>query len=172
VLDVKRLATLFIPLLVLSACSGVEGDVALEEQLDSDDRSDFVDGVVEGAQGVILRDEAQCWSDAVIATGATPDDLDRWSDDPLAPGSAEYLALLNDCIDPAAEAAVPIEGLIKTSFIDGLVQGGLTNDQAECVLDGLASAGFDGRDMFLSGVLPEVQDELGAGFAEAADSCI
>lgn len=108
----------------------------------------------------------------MIATGATPNDLDQWSEDPLAPGGADYLALLNDCIDPAAEAEVPIEGLIKTSFVDGLVQGGLTSDQAECVLDGLASAGFDGRDLFLSGILPEGQDELDAGFAEAADGCI
>jgi hypothetical protein len=108
----------------------------------------------------------------VIATGATPDDLDQWSEDPLAPGGADYLALLNDCIDPAAEAVVPVEGLIKTSFVDGLVEGGLTNDQAECVLDGLASAGFDGRDLFLSGILPEVEDELGAWFATAADGCL
>jgi hypothetical protein len=172
VLGMKRSVVLLIPLLILGACSGVDGDVALEEQLDSDGRSDFVEGIMQGAQGMILRDEAQCWSDAVVASGATPDDLDRWADDPLSAAGIDYSLLLADCIDPAADVQVPIEGLMRTSFLGGLTEGGLTSVQAECVLDGLDAAGFGGRDLFLSGVLPEAQTALGDAFDALFGDCI
>lgn len=172
VFDVQRFAVLLLPLLVLTACSGLDEDTALDEQLDSGDRSDFVDGVVEGAGGIIVRSEAQCWSDAVIATGATPADLDRFADDPLAPASARYTELLAECVDPGIDADVPIDGAVRTAFLDGLELGGLTTDQAECVLDGLEVAGFDGRDLFLAGVLDDAQTELSAGLDEVAVGCL
>jgi hypothetical protein len=172
VLDMKRPVALFVPLLILGACSGIDGDVALEEQLDSDGRSDFVDGVMQGAEGMILRDEAQCWGDAIVAAGATPDDLDRWADDPLSATGTDYSTLLADCIDPEADLEVPIEGLMRTSFLGGLEEGGLTSIQAECVLDGLEAAGFGGRDLFLSGVLPEAQTALGDAFDALFGDCI
>jgi hypothetical protein len=170
----KRLAGLLLAVLAVTACSGIDRDKALDEQLDSGDRSDFVDGLVEGAGGIIVRSEAQCWSDAVIATGATPADLERFGDDPLAPSSAEYAALLAECVDPGLDvgADVPIEGEVRAGFLEGLELGGLTSVQAACVLDELADAGFDGRDLFLAGVLPEAQTELIAGFDQAAVGCL
>jgi len=163
---------MFVPLLVVSACSGVDKDVALDEQLDEDDRGDFVDGVVEGAGGIIVRSEAQCWSDAVIDSGATPADLELFAADPLAPAAAQYAELLIACVDPDVEVDVPVEGVVRTAFLDGLGQGGLSDDQATCFLDGLVANGFDGRDLFMAGVSPDAASALSASLDEVAAGCL
>ncbi len=170
---VKRLAVLMIPILAFTgACSKLDEDVALDEQLDDGDRDDFVSGVVEGAGGVILVDEAQCWSDAVLASGATPADLDRFSNDPLSADAAQYTGLLVDCVDPTADVDVPIEGTVRTSFLAGFTGAGLTDEQAVCVLEGLIAEGVDGRDLFLAGLLPDVGAQLTATVDAVAPTCL
>lgn len=170
---VKRLIAAVIPILaVTGACSRLDSDVALDEQLDDGGRDDFVSGVVEGAGGVILVGEAQCWSDAVLATGATPADLDRFAADPLSADASQYTGLLIDCIDPAAEVDVAIEGDVRTSFLGGLTRAGLTDEQANCVLDGLIAEGVGGRDMFLAGLLPELSGDLTDTLDAVAPACL
>lgn len=168
----KRLVAVFLPLLVLGACSGIDKDVALDDQLDDDDRGDFVDGVVEGAGGIIVRSEAQCWSDAVIDSGATPADLELFAADPMAPAAAQYTELLTECIDPDVDIDVPVDGDVRTAFIEGLAAGGLTDAQANCFLDGLVADGFDGRDLFMAGVSSEAQAELSATLDKIAVDCL
>ena len=61
-----------------------------------------------------------------------------------------------------------LEGDFRDSLVGGLAQAGLTDDQSRCAIAELIDGGVDARDVFLAGVVEELQ----AGFGEQVQAAI
>jgi hypothetical protein len=158
--------------LVLTACGGgLDEDEALADQLDGDDRSEAIEGVVEGAGGVLTESEATCWVDEILASGATPADLNEFGENPLGLVSADMVGMLTGCIDPSIEVDAPLAGDVRDQLTDGFVAGGVTPASAECIIEGLEAQGFDARDITVAGWMEDMNAPVMAAIGQLAITC-
>jgi hypothetical protein len=169
----RSLALVVTVVIASTGCGSLDEDQPLGDQLDADDRTEFVDGVMKGAAGLLARSEAECWSDALFESGATPAQLEEWSRNPLEATGLGVENALSECVDPELEIDVPLEGDVQDDFVTGLTSSGMTDEQAQCVLDGLDGAGYDARDLMLAGLSTgPAGDEIGRALAEIGAGCL
>jgi len=151
--------------------SKLEPDVPIGSQLQDGDRSDFVGGIISGSGGVMTESEAGCVADQMLGSDLTPNQLDELSSDLAGSGAQDLAASVEGCIEPDADVAVPMGGIAKAGFMNGLTASGWSESQAECILDGVAGRGFDARDFFVAGYDPTAVVGFEAAIGDVVASC-
>lgn len=165
-----RTAALVALLIATAACgSDVASDEPLGDQLDGGERSEFIDGFVEGTNGTVARSEAECVSNAMFDADLTLEEIMSASSSSTGPGAPVLAEALDRCIDPTLDMDVPLEGEVRELIGDGLQGSGLTAEQVDCFLDAYVAAGIDARDLFLAGLSPN--PDVDAVGAEAFGAC-
>lgn len=169
----KSLVLAVVAALALTACSQLEGDVAISEQIDGDDdRGDMVRGFMEGTSNAFLVSEAECVIDNILESDVTPDELLAMADQPEV-AFGFYSIAVPECVDLSASVeSSPVEGPIREGMLDGFEASGLTPSEGECLLDALVDGGYDTRDLVIAGYMPDAFPEFGSDIAAAAPGCL
>lgn len=154
-----------------------DGDVdrSLRDQLDEQgERSEFVDGLLEGSVGLMTRGEAECVADRLLATDITPEEIDAATRDPFGSTARGIDEFMSACIDPDAPLDVPLDGPVGDRMAQGLAASGMSPEAIQCFFDGLGARGYDARDFVVAGsnpdAVPDFQSALGAIAAECGDA--
>ena len=141
-----------------------------------DEREEMQQAARESLEGVFTPAESDCLVDALLQR----DDLTAGQilDYAEAPGSggpveAAYVEVMPTCLDPNAtvESAGPPSPELRAGMIEGAVNAGLAEDEANCMFDALIADGWTARDLTLAGYLPERQEELTAAVEQVAGHC-
>ncbi len=167
---------LLIPTLVaafaVTACGGgLDEDTPLAEQTDDDDRQEAIDGVMEGAGGVLAESEAACWVDAILESGTTPGEILAFGENPLDVANADMAGMLTECIDSSLEVDAPFDGAVREQLTQGFVSAGVTPATAECIIDGLEAGGYDARDITVAGWMNDMSAPVMTAIGELAITC-
>ncbi|HVM10279.1 MAG TPA: hypothetical protein VM345_17600 [Acidimicrobiales bacterium] len=131
----------------------------------------------EAVKGVFTAAESDCIVDALFERDdITPRQVMDYAEAPQPGGPVEaaYAEEVPRCVDPNVTIDDP--GPLNPALRDGMVKGataqGVTEEEANCLLDALFANGFTARDVSLAGYFPEKEQQLTQKVTEVATHCV